>query len=189
LVDIVKLINQVAPGQSLSIKTDEYELDDIEELKDLPDPKVRQIIVKTQDGRYEFSVGPEGGRIDVPDQGLVSRGLTASVHLVMRGANRDHWIFSHLFAILYLAIGALSLKFLDQTGEVIRWLTFIACIGYSIKILVNRARRKYHVVSVVHNRTRKEDPVFWVRKRDDIWIALVSLLLGGVLGYFVNMLT
>jgi len=43
--------------------------------------------------------------------------------------------------------------------------------------------------AVVINVPRASRPSFWVRKRDDIKIAIVSLVAGGVVGYFVNVLT
>ncbi|SFR11656.1 hypothetical protein SAMN04488564_103622 [Lentzea waywayandensis] len=43
--------------------------------------------------------------------------------------------------------------------------------------------------SVLHTRTRHEAPPFWQRKKDDLLINLTSLMIGGVIGYYVNMFT
>lgn len=37
--------------------------------------------------------------------------------------------------------------------------------------------------------TRAENPPFWVRKKDDLVISLLSLIAGGVLGYWINTIT
>jgi hypothetical protein len=43
--------------------------------------------------------------------------------------------------------------------------------------------------SVLYTRTRQVAPPFWQRKRDDIIIAAVSLMLGGIIGYCINIIT
>lgn len=43
-----------------------------------------------------------------------------------------------------------------------------------------------HSSAVLINAYRAERPTFWQRKRDDLLINAVALVLGGVIGYFVN---
>jgi hypothetical protein len=43
--------------------------------------------------------------------------------------------------------------------------------------------------SKIMTATRVESPPFWVRKRDDLIISLLSLIAGGVLGYWINTIT
>jgi hypothetical protein len=165
LAEMVAVIAESSNGQPVEIQLgDEYTVDEIEDLVDYPDQRVEQVTVVAAAGRVRLTLTPVEASISVVEPNLTDRGMVGEVLRI--ALRRRAW---SLFIRSALSSGKVGRPVLMDI--------------LSDKGSIERSG------AIIFTQTKQEAPPFWLRKRDDILIAIVSLLVGGAIGYLVNMFT
>lgn len=100
------------------------------------------------------------------------------------------WIIEQPAGAAHLVHNAGNLLSSGQTPSAKSILLLAGAIAAVILLIIGISRLPGSSSSaVIINVPRASRPSFWVRQRDAIIISVISLLAGGVIGYFVNMLS
>ncbi|GHH61098.1 hypothetical protein [Lentzea cavernae] len=167
LAEIADLMLEAAePGESLLIQIDEdYTATAVEDLADHPKPRVDQVTMVVGGGRIRLVLAPTEAALEVVEPDLAATGMLMKVLAVARRCRTSSLLLRQAAEIMVEAVFSVVTR---------RWPT---------PPRINRSG------AVVLTRTRAEAPSYWARKRDDVMLAIVSALVGGVIGYFVNMIS
>ncbi len=201
---IVALIEEVYPEAPPRIQTDLYRLDSIQDLADLPSTRVRSVSIDIPK-RFTVKILPAACTIEVVEPDTLSRGLVATLGEILNQSRRFP-IRLVLFGLEGLAIALFLVSVLVSTGGfsptnfaslvgglalMAMWLVLV--MPRSFGLLFSSLEDIRFGASQIFTKTRAEAPTFLMRKRDDLLIeavvAVVSLLAGGFLGYWINTIT
>ncbi|MEJ2851950.1 MULTISPECIES: hypothetical protein [unclassified Saccharothrix] len=204
--DIAEIIQtiKVAVTEPLTIKTTDHEGDDLDEVLDKEPPKIERLQVSTPSGRLTLTLSEKQSFMNISDATASERAMLTEVARVVK-KHRQNVIWSKFGEVLTFFLLGLLITFgadlyhrienaLTDTGHTIvltfsngalSLLVFIAAATLLVVAAVVQPG-----VSVIRTQTRADAPGFWRRKGDDLKITiisnLISLALGGVIGYFVN---
>ena len=140
------------------------------------DGKVRLVLSRRGES---FITTEDADRLD-----LRTRGMLSEIQNVMgaRRSRRSLLGFAGLTALSGAMVWTLQLF-----GQL--WLG-IGLAGLAFLAVGVKSRYRFWEASLIHTKTRAAAPTFLQRKRDDLWIAIVSgmvgLLGGGVIGYLLR---
>ena len=198
LEQIAKAVAEVGP---LRIECDDWELSDPGDFADpdLPERLSRlRMVAARREGDTEIVVllSSHGAEVTVTEPDTLTLGVLRRVQEVCDGRdqsrNAKRRRLARVAALLPLVIVALMAMVRVEDKSValallMGLLTLIMFIGalYNVRRLMHMSGTTATLV----NNYRTERPSFWQRTRDDWIIGVVMLLLGGVLGYFVNQIT
>lgn len=160
--------------------------------------QVRSFTIRAHAGKVRLDLGPKIRKLEVDEPNLTQRGMIQEVRLVL-DARRTYpvvtwcsWIVGLLLAVF--AAGLVGLM-IGKAANRLFWAPFATYMlfGTLWAYTVAAFTRKIDCRPRIYTKTRSEAPTFWVRKRDDLWIeatvSVVSLILGGVIGYWINTIT
>lgn len=190
----------------MAISTDTFSVDHISDLAEIPETRVRILIIRTADGAFEVRLSPWGSTIQVTDTDTLSKGVVAAIGEIFR--QRRHspatsilgLIAGLLFGMLAVVIVSLWVATLDTTGELqtdldtsVGTTIFPAILLLIVALAVGRYGWVKRNFCQIITRTRAEAPSFLSRKKDDLVIeatvGVIFLALGGILGYWINTIT
>jgi len=187
---MVELIIAGTADPELIIHADGWSMDSVEDLPKLKHEKVGRLTV-TAPGKVELSIGRGGSWIAVVDPDLQARGMMHGVLQIAQRCRRvggRQLIVRIASGVVVVAAAAAWVATRDIIGGL--------CVAAFIAIAVGGFVAEFNDSldrTTISSRPRAEAPTFWRRKRDDLWIevvvSLVSLLLGGVVGFWINTIT
>jgi hypothetical protein len=182
----------------------DFEADSIADF-DTPSQKgivyVDGIWIESQDKRIELRIEARKVVMKVSRADSHVLGVTQQLREVLR--RRARWTASRWVSFPLIVAVAIGLSAIAGALAAFNWgipffdigIVSAGAIGgagiasMTISILGESKvlrQRKAKTVSVRH---RSDAPTFWDRKKDDLWIAGISALVGGGIGYAVNELT
>jgi hypothetical protein len=189
IAEMVDLVAQVTPNQQVTLRTDKYVLDAVDDLDNAEESTLAQLVVTGDGARVRLTLGPRASVLEVRDPDLRLRGFIQEVQRVAHRCSRRRASIAALAVVLVLGAGALrggtAVGLLPQSPPLWVLALIVLPLGFATGLITGRAQSR----TVLYTRTRAEAPTFWTRKRDDLLINVVALLVGGVIGYFVNMIT
>jgi hypothetical protein len=202
---VERLVREASDGDGLTIEAKarriEFTLDNIQDLGELPDKRVDRIEIRSEDGRILVILGNAEDVVTLRDANMTTRGLANELMKLAKKRRLFrvfHWIYGSMLRtaiVMILGFGSsIALVSLSQDGPTSwmlvpsnpsQWLFLAFCLVMLLVFLfrVRPERSRLYVKS------RLELPPFWARKRDDIAINIVALLIGGIIGYLVNMIS
>lgn len=179
LNDLLDLINFIRPNvKNLTIRAEEYNLDNVDELKDLinvfQDGRIPGIEIIGHDPRISINIQSYGIRVYISEESTITLAVVqktqeiAARHkriIFLYAAKYAHWLFFLPIVPLYISgykIAALSLILPSLASA---WI----CINLEVK-----SRVKIYV------RKKSDFSSFFSRKKDDIFVALISAIIGSL---------
>lgn len=213
LEEIVKLVREVVGGKEKLMlrvrdKSDEYSISEIADIATFKIPRLKQISIYAPSIRVRLDIGPKDPILEVEDPDLHVRGLLAEISRMIHAKARplarlDRWIVDHLWFLILILLVAIPIGLINMLSGAslgahdktpgIAWqpavvgLAFGTVLYYAVGWLYRLGKFN---TSILHIKSKVEEPTFWSRKKDDLAITLVSsvlsLILGGIIGYWVN---
>lgn len=194
---IASLLHRAYPDLALQLQTCHYKLDAIEDLATIPETEICHIRMTTSDGNIQVSLGHSNSSVRVSNPDFSTKGLLAELtrkiedHRRKRPLLQAARLITAFVLILSAVLGAKSGAFnappsVDLPGWAWPWVMICSLLLLlALSVPKNKSR--------IFTRTRAEAPTFFSRKKDDLLIeagvAVVSLILGGFLGYWINTIT
>lgn len=197
IAEIIAMLKTLG-DQKITIKLHvgrvEYAVDAIDDLDQLRDDHIDDLVITHPRGEVKLTLG-DINRITTNDADLQTRAVVEQIEHYTRRKGRLR-LYQWLYAtqrwrgpILSLSAMGVSLYLLMrsessnwQSLEVRHWVSAAIGLILSLALLIMARPNK----SKIYARRRVDLPPFWQRKRDDIVIAVVSLIAGGVIGYWIN---
>ncbi|GAA1799957.1 hypothetical protein HC028_16690 [Planosporangium flavigriseum] len=191
LAEVVQILS--ALGGTTTLSAGDYTLDSVDDLATLSQPVVSDFMLIVNQTRAVLTLDGRIARLEMKNPDLTARGAAAEVARVARRCQRRGAFFIQrrwlLGAVAILVLGA-TYAVIEALGAVSKSLQWSAVAVVAVLLIFNQAthgKPAWLRRAVIYTRTRSEAPPFWERKRDDIWIAVVSgfvfLVLGVVVGY------
>lgn len=169
---------------SLKDKQNEYEFTTVEELsalKTLPTEKFNNLSITCRHPYLTLSLWKHGGEIHISEDTSILRGLMekAKDRLKLR-RRKFYWIYTPSWATVTLPLfsaywGIWELTKKNYIGGAT--IALLSCVWF----VLNYYSRFYNY-TVVFSKTEKEHPSFFQRKRDDIYLAVISAIIGVIIG-------
>lgn len=182
-------------GSEIRIRADDYQIDAVADLAGLPEERVSRFEATTiSDKQVQLVLSASDAFAVAEDPDLETKGLLAELQRLGQpqswfGRNLSVIFWSAVMMIVFVVILSFS-----TAGDTPAWMVIIFAAGGALAgtVLIWMYPRAESARAIIYTRTRLEAPTFWQRKRDDLWItgvaSLISLILGGILGYFVGKL-
>lgn len=173
---MVKVLEKICDGH-ITMRADDWEFDSVDDLAALAADRIYRVrsfsLVGGKEDKVKLQLGDTASLLEI----------VGGDELSAKGAAQD---------LYRLAVECRRLQFQDLLSVSIGSLIAVTPIIGTFAGAASRNRQAApHVI--LETRTRAEAPSFWVAKKNDIWITVVSnviaLALGGVIGYFVNVWT
>lgn len=164
MVDV--MLEAARPDESLIIQIgDDYTATAVDDLAEHPDSRVDQFIALVGSGRIRLVLSATEATLEIVEPDLVGVGMSMKVWAIAERCRTRSLLLRRAVELL---LETVLLAFTFSGGKLPR----ISKSGAEI-----------------FTKTRVEAPSFWARKRDDVMLAIVSALVGGVIGYFVNVIS
>jgi hypothetical protein len=205
IAEIVSVFREATSDGEVKIQTDKYEVDDIEDLGHIKEPRIERLVVTGDQGRLRLELSRSECQVEVTEPDLKARGMLAEILRISENYKpRPPRLWLILTLPIPLAFAALVLIVAQHLGiynpdpelsssPAVSGLLSGVVLALSTVGYAEIWYRKRFKVTILRTRTRAEAPTFWMRKREDIWIEIAvgsaSLLLGGVIGYWINTIT
>jgi hypothetical protein len=200
IAEMVAVFREAIPQGDVDIEVDGYKVDEIEDLAELKVPNIEVLTVEDRSEKVALELSTSRCLIKAYDPDLATRGMIAELAQIAERCRRRYVglriLSSGFFGLVNLCIFFLlgvALKAIPVTGEWLNRALLLGSFGAVVSITAYVLVRTRIVVlpkSILFTGARAEAPTFWMRKRDDIWLtviaSLVSLILGGFLGYWIN---
>ena len=195
---LVQLIETGFPGPAITIQGGGYEFDTVNDIGAIESPTLSNLKITTNDDRLYLGIeGGDGCVVQIKDPDMLSEGFQSHLEGFIRQHRLRLSAFSRSDTLklssLLICLGLLNWSRNHQLGSVFNIALMVATI-VSLVLLIEwpaATKRKYRVL--IYTKKRAEAPPFLERKRDDLWIeavvGVVSLVLGGVIGYWINTIT
>ncbi len=192
---IAAIVRNTYPGSELVVVTELHRLDSFDEISQLPYRQMHSLSIATSDGRITLNFRQAGCLLTVKRPDTLSRGLAAEIRDFIDLRRRR--LGRVVLGLVLSALGAVCIVMAARSGELDAqepgpavgwWLAAgsAALLGTFVAFMAPPRNRLF-------TQYRAEAPTFLMRKRDDLLIessvALVSLVIGGVLGYWINTIT
>lgn len=170
----------------ITVKVSRFELDDIEEIRELPEEESHWLTITCTAPYLEVRLTPVSGEIYCGDGSLEAEGIVNRItEILERGSVRrlalpDKWWFSALLGVP-LGIGV-ALKNAEVAAfGLLLLVLFWAIGGYE---LFWKTRR---YTTVIFKR-RKESPSFWGRNKDKLYLILIGAIVGSLVTLSMTLL-
>ena len=211
LEEISKLIEEVV-GDSGSLIIQVYDGDDkyavanVEDIATFKRSRVDSATLYAPSIGLTLILGPQAPTLEVEDPDLRVRGLIVEISRIVQTSARplgrmNHWLSQHIWFVVFMFVlfisigisGTLSFARYDGGEAEVSWTP--AVLGLSMGMISYLiVKGLYRLIrldrSILYVKTKIEEPTFWSRKKDDLAITVVSnvlsLGLGGIVGYWVN---
>jgi len=197
LEEIVQLLREGAPDGH--IETDEYVLDHVAELAQLKAAQIGSFSFIDEAAGVELALTDYACTLTIADPSLTQRGAATEVARILARNQLPTNTLLRALPYLAAAIGFALAMIVPwgRNGLILSILGAIIVGGVSLSVVTAEkwvARRRHFLPqSILSTRTRAEAPTFWERRSEEIVIqavvSLVSLAVGGVLGYLIDTLT
>ncbi|GAA1795593.1 hypothetical protein HC028_18490 [Planosporangium flavigriseum] len=208
LAELVNVLND-SLDKPLDLESGGYTLDRVEDLADVQEKTVPYFAAwlhaDGEAGAYSRRVHRvylilERNKCTLemrdPDNGM-RWAASEAIRIAKRCRRRFAWLIRHApFIFLGLAtlstmVFAVIIAALGLQGKVSLTATLAVPTPFAFAAAISALARPHRIPwAVLCTRTRPEAPNFWNRKRDDIWITVVSnvisLILGAWLGYYLS---
>jgi hypothetical protein len=199
IAEMVAVIRQAVPEGEIDIEVDGCKAEEVADLAQLDSPTVQALIVTDRAKKLTLELSTAQCLIKVDDPDLVTKGAVSEIIRIAGRCRRRYFAWVRAMALIYvglvLAFGVFLVvaaaigysSFVDdfQTIEIVGigvYLPLAAIVMFRPEVVSRE--------SVLYARIRKDAPTFWMRKRDDLFLtavaSLISLILGGFLGYWIN---
>jgi hypothetical protein len=185
LAEIVAVMRQVSP--ELTLETDAYTLDDVDELIDVKEMQVSAFRATSSDGRVRLILGRKDASISADDPDLLTRGMLGEIQRLADRRSRQrlrHKVFWWSFALSGFAafVWSCSLGGGRATSSLVVYLAVLGGgLGIWIHFLDSPRQR-----AIIKTRTRAEAPPWLIRNRDALVtnavVSAVFLVIGIVIG-------
>ena len=175
---MVSVLEQISK-QQITMTADDYELDRIQDLAELAEQKVHSIrnfsFTGGQADEVKLQLGENASLLQIIGDDLAAKGAAQEIYEIALNCRR-------------VVVPDFSSSFI---GSLLAVTPVVGGIAHAAIKSSGSRRPNRHVI--LDTRTRDEAPSFWREKKRDVWITAVSnvvaLLLGGVIGYFINIWT
>lgn len=173
LAKIARIIQECASSGAV-MTADGYELDDVDDLLDLAEREVFQVeefSIASLDGRVQLRLGRAVSLLEIQEPDLKAKGAVTEIKEVSNRCRNYANSIQFRQAVRILAAA-------------------IPLFGRSLLNATDKRLDEVPSQAIIYTRSRVEAPTFWQQKKHDVLITVVSnifsLLLGGVIGYYVN---
>jgi hypothetical protein len=190
--DDIEQIYDIFKGcsENVSFTVDNYELDTIKEVSDIQQDRAKNLELRINEPSISITVDESMARIYISKPDSLSLGMWARIKDILTKRQNKLKLFyeehTKLFYISYFLGWFLTyilarLKIISGNLEIVLYLTYI--LSYTILTFFLIVTMNNTVINLV---SRKEAPPFLKRNRDEIILAIVSLVIGAVLGHFIK---
>ncbi|MDO8789897.1 MAG: hypothetical protein Q7J42_17615 [Sulfuritalea sp.] len=184
LAQIVEVLAQAC--KEIEIKTGEYKITDPSELTELaskfPAGRFDHVYLKGYDPFISIDLRTYGVSAYISEDTLVQRGIVSKVRDIVNSGKKKNpgWFYVALSNVAVL-VGTWQIVSKEYVVGALLILLSLATIPLNV-----RSGMKNKVI--VHSQQRSEVKTFFERKKDDIALAGISAILGGIVGYMITKL-
>ncbi|WP_157641274.1 hypothetical protein [Longispora albida] len=185
-------------GSPLVLRADDYELDDVSDLDSLPQLRLESFTVRSVDGRVRLELSRSEAWIEISEPDTLAYGVLARIGGTFTARSRNlPWLGLGCLALIWLIASVILLYALDDgrgIGAATGFALFVAPVGVLFLIGLAFERGTWIIRrTILVTRRRADAPGFLERNRDSLWITIVSsfasLIIGGMLGYYINQIS
>lgn len=209
LEEIYQLIREVvSENDPINIRAhdgeDVYTLTSVGDIGGFNVPTLKAISIYAPTIKVTLRLGPKKSNMEAEEPDLRIRGLITEVARILSSKARPvgrvfAWIEDHVgmlaVALMAMGIAAVAIVAGEATNAEDMRFSTPALIGLVAGLFAGLITAWISVYlrlgsCILNVKTRLEAPTFWARKKDDIMITVVSsvlsLILGGIIGYWLN---
>lgn len=190
LDEIISILNEDG-SRKIEIKTREYKLTPDEFKQKYKDENLNYLEINSNNPYINVDFGYSNGvRIYSGDDSASSVGIIEKIKNIVKPKRKIFNLFlgrnNYNFSIIFILCWFLILLFFNHLATKEFYLVgFIVYIVFSALFMLPLFNRNNIIVS-----NKKDRPSFFIRKSDDLVIAIISAFLGGVIGaiamYFIK---
>jgi hypothetical protein len=190
-IQIIQLLKSIC--KNVSIDTDKYEIEDENELLSLSEDIIYNLSVTAFSPYISLECLSHDIRLSISEDTVINRGLFEKIKGILHHSRMRSWkIIDRVYLAGGVFVAALStainitkkyianhtLELIPVTTTVffllfsILWIIYYFVIGFTkhTRIIVNKEK--------AHNS-------FWKRKKDDIYLSIITGIIGLIVGYFI----
>ena len=186
LEQLERILQEGSP--EVSIRTKTHQLESLTELLQLPTAEINELELTAMKPYVSVSFGPAHIWLYASDDTPAQRGVFEKIKAFLNTRKQSTWLFSPILDGLLLGAGinALAWSILGRHwhGAVVSTVGIVVAIAFA----VYAHRRRFRRFSIIRPRRRAESPGFMTRNADRIVLAVISALLGGVVGVAIDRL-
>lgn len=186
---IVEILRDVS--SDISVSTDEYELGDITDLLSLNQLAIHELEISSKNPHVVLQLRASGARVYASDSTPICIGVVEKIRKQLKPRSRKlGWLISSFlpFMLTFMfPVGAFcfglgwsissvqSMNVRGVIGGILISILSAVTVGWFGRLFTK-------TYSTIYLRPKKEMPSFFARKKDDIALAIISGLLGAILG-------
>lgn len=183
LVELVNILKEVNPD--IRIETDSYTLDNIEELLGMDDELITVLKMSINDPYFSIDFEPDYASIYASDDTFILRGLFEKVKKILMDKRRKLFFLyqNSFFPGLMTGLSMLPLAAGIEENNI-----YLIISGFILLITSIIFWKKTHTIrfskySMIYLSKSIEFPSFWKRRKDDIFLAVISAVIGALLTF------
>ena len=168
----------------VDISTDEYVLDNIQELENISTEILTSMTIKSSSPYISLKLYDNSLQVYISNDDAISRGILEKIkQLLISRRRRTFFIYKTWFHSIYGAFGTLSWLIIitglakDNIPAILFGIIFAVIIYLMLKWSKKISFKKY---CTIYLKKRIDTPSFWKRNRDQITIAIIAALTGGL---------
>lgn len=169
--------------ESISIETCGYELDSIDECRNLPEKQSHEITISCKKPYLQIQLTQHYGEMYCGDANIEAEGIISRAEQILRKGERNHprltekwWWLIPLFA------GLLGMGCASQSVSLIAVGTVLLVLSWVVVVV--EYRLSYNTVVFA---LRKDAPSFWSRNKDQVLLLFIGAVVGSLFTIVVSL--
>lgn len=172
---ILEIIKEVC--KKIIIKTSEYEIENLNELKKLNKESLDYLMIRAEEPWLILEIDFSKLYLYIDEDDAISRGIFEKVKQILKNRKRKFsWLKEKLFQVPLLFIFSFGLVVGISRKNIV-----LILIGVLfLVLLVMHLSWDIKACNIIHLKRKTESKSFWKRKKDEIIIAIISAIIGSV---------
>jgi hypothetical protein len=186
LVEIIHCLKEVS--SEISINTEEYSLSDIKEIKEINRKVINSIVISSCKPYISVDLDKNSASIYISEDNALQRGVLEKIRQILAKKTRKlAWLANSSF----LSGGTTGASFWFLFNAAIQRNFDLAIQGLLVLTLglfwvVLGFKNQLKNYSMIYIQSKDEAPSFFSRKKDDIFVALISGCIGALVTYLLT---
>lgn len=187
--DVVKICEILSElSAEISIKTENYILENIEELKELGEKVIYHLEISVHNPYVSVDLRPSSARIYISEDNATQRGILDKIKQHLESKQRKLAWLANNSMLAGATLGASTWFFmfgiLGKDQNFIIYGVLVALLGAFWSFYGHRNQFRYF--TIIFTSSKNDVSNFFTRKKDDIMVALISGAIGALITYLLT---